>query len=246
MLSLAPIFLCIGTLITRPAFAVMALGLTVSLATSLGLSDAYSADFGLFVNSSLSSAAGSLLALVWTLLTRPFGMTLSLRRLLRSTWADLARTAAGRHLGDVDRLRARMIDRLAQLMPRLAASTGAQGLDGLAELRVGLSAVLLQQREAGLQPEAAARVQAVLDALQAHYERQLAQPQAAPLPADVALRYRIGQAIAVLAPIAGRHATAGDRDAAHEALHALAELKLTLCPAPAGGAPEVVVQGAPA
>jgi len=206
--------------VTRPAFAVTALGLTVTLATSLGLTDAYNADFGLFVNSSLASVAGSLLALVWTLLTRPAGATLSLHRLLRATWSDLAQTAGGRQLGDVDKLRARMIDRLAQLMPRLAGSTGLHGTDGLPELRVGLSAVLLQRERASLPPPAARRVQAVLDALALHYRRRLRLPFGTPLRAGARLSRRVQAAIAALAPL----------PEAQESLHALAELQLTLAP----------------
>jgi uncharacterized membrane protein YccC len=221
-LALAPIFLFIGTLVARPAFGVLAMGLTVTLATGLSLSDAYNADFGIFVNSSLSSAAGSLLALLWTLLTRPFGASLSLRRLLQATWSDLARTASGRQSGDLDELRARMIDRLGQLMPRLASSTGLHGTDGLPELRAGLSAVMLQREKPAL-PEAAQRkLQAALDALELHYRRRIQSPVA--LAASARLRWRIDSALRAIAPLAA------DSVDAHEALHALAELRLTLVP----------------
>ncbi len=219
-LALAPIFLLIGTLVARPAFAVIALGLTVTLATNLALGDAYSADFGVFANSGLAAIAGNLLAFVWTLLTRPFGASLSLHRLLHATWRDLARTAAGRQRGDVPELRARMIDRLSQLMPRLASSTGLHGTDGLPELRVGLSAVMLQQRRAALPAAAQLRVQAALDAVALHYRRRLQAPGA--LAAGAVLRGRLDRAIDTLAPLAP---TADD---AREALHALTELRLTL------------------
>jgi len=237
-LALAPMFLLIGTLVARPAFAAVALGLSVTLATSLGLTDAYSADFGLFVNSSVASVVGSLIALLWTLLTRPFSASLSLRRLLRSTWRDLAATAAGRHLDAVDTLRARMIDRLAQLMPRLAASTGLQGTDGLAELRVGFSTVLLQQELANLPAPAAREVQAVLDALALHYRRRLERPVAAPLAPSPLLGRRVARAIATLTPLAttvpeADNAAARARQAdAHEVLHALTELRLSLLTPP--------------
>ena len=223
-LALAPIFLLIGTLVSRPAFAVIALGLTVTLATNLALGDAYSADFGAFANGGLAAIAGNLLAFVWTLLTRPFGASLSLHRLLHATWRDLARTAAGRQRGDAPELRARMIDRLSQLMPRLASSTGLHGTDGLPELRVGLSAVQLQQRRPLLPAAAQARLQAALDAVALHYRRRLRVPGA--LAASAVLRGRIDRAVEALAPLAPRS------DDAHEALHALAELRLTLVAPP--------------
>ncbi|MBV8501234.1 MAG: FUSC family protein [Paucibacter sp.] len=234
VLGLAPFFLVLGTLMTRPNFAVMALGLTVSLASSLGLSEAYSADFGVFVNSTLASVAGSLLALLWTLLTRPFGASLSLHRLLRSTWTDLAHTAAGRHRGDLGRLRARMIDRLAQLMPRLAAATGRQGTDGLSELRVGLSAALLQREQLQLPAQAAREVQAVLDALELHYRRRQRLPMAQELQPSRQLHRRLDHAVATIGPLAIAAVAEGDEAAfarrvdAHEVLHALAELRLSL------------------
>jgi len=233
VLVLAPIFLVIGTLVTRPAFAITAMGLSVTLATGLGLSDAYNADFSAFVNSSVASIAGNLLALVWTLLTRPFGASLSLHRLLRASWADLARTAGGRHGSDIASLRARMIDRLSQLLPRLAASTGLQGTDGLAELRVGFSAVLLQRELPGLAPEAARRVQAVLDALELHYSRRLRLPVGQPLQAGTVLRGRIEAAIDGLAAglPEGRESREG-----RDALQALVELRLTLATNPMKGA----------
>ena len=223
VLALAPVFLILGTLVTRPAFAVIVMGLTVTLATSLGLSDSYSADFGLFVNSGLASVAGGVMALVWTLLTRPFGARLSLHRLLRATWADLADTAAGRHRADVNKLRARMIDRLAQLMPRLASATGLQGTEGLPELRVGLSAVLLQREEMQLPPQASHDVQAALDALALHYRRRAQVPVDTPLDPSALLRRRLNRAINELA-------TGPASEDAHEALHALVELRLTLTP----------------
>jgi len=221
-LALAPIFLLIGTLMGRPAFAVMAMGLTVTLATGLALTEAYNADFGIFVNGSLASMAGNLLALVWTLVTRPFGASLSLRRLLHATWGDLARTASGRQSGDIDELRGRMIDRLGQLMPRLASSTGLHGTDGLPELRVGLSAVMLQREKPALPEAAQRRLQAALDALELHYRRRIASP--VQLPVSDGLRRRVDAAIRTVAPLAA------DSVDAHEALHALAELRLTLTP----------------
>jgi len=221
-LALAPIFLLVGTLLARPAFAVIALGLTVTLATGLGLTDAYNADFGLFVNSSLASMAGNLLALLWTHVTRPFGASLSLRRLLHATWNDLARTASGRQSGDIDELRSRMIDRLGQLMPRLASSTGLHGTDGLPELRVGLSAVMLQREKPALTEEAQRRLQAALDALELHYRRRIESPVA--FEAGSSLRRRIDSAIRAVAPSAAESAEA------HEALHALTELRLALVP----------------
>ena len=219
-LVLAPPFLLVGTLANRPGFTIAAMTLTVAMASQLGLSGAYNADFTAYVNTNLASMAGIFLALVWTLLTRPFGAELALRRLVHASWADLVRTAAGRHAGSHADLSAVMLDRLSLLLPRLAARPEKPLTDGFSELRVGFSALDLQRHEAGLEPLAREAVQHTLQSLEQHYRARLqGAPQA---PADGALGQAIDRAIARLAAQRG--------GAAAEALNALAELRLTLCP----------------
>ncbi|MFG6490363.1 FUSC family protein [Roseateles sp. BYS78W] len=227
VLVLAPFFLVAGSYLARPAFAALALGLSVTVTLNLAVADAYRPDFMPLANGCVAGIAGSIWALVWTQLARPFGTRLSAHRLLRSAWQDLARTAAGRHRGDDDRLRAHMLDRLAQMMPRLAATSGSQGTEGLAELRVGLSAALLLRLRRQLRPPARLTLQRLLDALEIHYRRRLRTPASTALPPRPTLERRLAAALGAV----GHDAA----DAPREALHALIEIQLTLFPpAPAG------------
>lgn len=218
-LALFPPFLLVGSLATRPKFMIMAMTLTVSTASAMGLSGAYNANFTGFINSQLASITGILLALIWTRITRPFGVRLALRRLVHAWWADLARTSAGEHGGDHADLSARMRDRLSLLLPRLAASGHDRLTDGFSELRVGLAVLDLQRVEAQLDPASAQAVHHVLQAVAAHYQGRLKGAVSVPPPElDVLVRDALRK-------------VSQDREVMpHDALRALTELRLTLCP----------------
>ncbi|MCQ4384107.1 FUSC family protein, partial [Clostridioides difficile] len=82
----------------------------------------YDADFFVFLNSNLAGVAGLLFAYVWTRATRPFGAELAVRRLLRSGWEDVARSASTQPLAAQRNHASRMLDRVTHLLPRLGAS----------------------------------------------------------------------------------------------------------------------------
>lgn len=219
-MALAVPFLLIGTLATKPQFTTVAMTLTVTTASVMGLSGAYSADFLTFFNGNLASISGVLFALVWTLLTRPFGAEMALRRLVHATWADLSRTAAGRHDGDYAQLTSRMIDRLNLLLPRLAASGDDRLTDGFTELQVGFNTLDLQRDEHQLPGPAGEAIHEVLQSLSRHFEtRADAQAAAASLPR---LARDIDAALRATAREAG--------PAAREALNALTSLRVCLLP----------------
>lgn len=220
VMLLALPFLLVGTLIAQPRFNMIAMLLTVNTATFIGLQGAYQADFTAFLNGNLAGVAGVLFALVWTLLTRPFGTELALRRLVHASWRDLANTAAGHAVTDHARLTARMLDRLGQLIPRLAASGNDSVTDGFKELRVGFSTLELQREELDLSGATRDAIQAVLDALADYYRRCLAERTHQAPQAD--LQQRIDAAIARI--VTRRTA------AARIALNALVELRVALLP----------------
>jgi len=219
VLALALPFLPLGTLALRPSFAPMAMTLTVCTASFLGLSGAYDADFADFVNSNLAGITGAFGALAWTLLTRPFGTGLALRRLVRSLWRDLVRHAWGRHQSEHAALGDRMLDRLSLLLPRLAASAHDRVTDGFSELRVGFSVLDLQGSGAPTGPVGQS-LRRVLGAVAAHYRARL----------DQTLRPHAAQALGRRIDCA-LHTLAGQESPqARLARHALAELRITLCP----------------
>ncbi len=195
-LVLAPVFLGVGALIPRPELSLMTLLLAANLAGDLGLQGRYSGDFTSYADGGLAIAAGLLFALVWTLATRPFGAELAARRLVHAGWSDLAELASGARLRDHATLASRTLDRLGQLMPRLAANpTPTFGaIDGLAELRIGYNIIALQRNRRALPEPARAPVDAVLRGVAAFFRRCTAQGRRDAAPAvlrediDTALR----------------------------------------------------------
>ncbi|WP_159876005.1 MULTISPECIES: FUSC family protein [Aquitalea] len=221
---LAVPFLLVGTLFTRPQFTMIAMMLTVNTATFLSLQGAYDTDFNAFFNGNVATVVGVSFALLFSLLVRPFGIELAIRRLRRASWHDLARMAAGRKLDDYPQLTARMLDRLGQLIPRLAASGHDQLPQAFSELRTGFSVLHLQRDENALPGPAGQRVQQVLDDVAVHYRHALALRQQAPTREQ--LLQRIDAAL--------DQVLATSRRSDHQVLtvlNALVELRLTLFPA---------------
>jgi uncharacterized membrane protein YccC len=221
---LAVPFLLVGTLFTRPQFTMIAMMLTVNTATFLSLQGAYDTDFNAFFNGNVATVVGVSFALLFSLLVRPFGIELAIRRLRRASWHDLARMAAGRELDDYPQLTARMLDRLGQLIPRLAASGHDQLPQAFSELRTGFSVLHLQRDENALPGPAGQRVQQVLDDVAVHYRQALALRQQPQTRAQ--LLQRIDTAL--------DQVLSTSRRSDHHVLtvlNALVELRLTLFPA---------------
>ncbi len=175
VLVLAPAFLALGLMMTRPAHAMTGLLVAVNVASFVALQNRYSADFASFANDGLASAAGIGFALAWATVTRPFGSAWAARRLLHAGWTDLADIAAGNRRADPDRLAGRSLDRLGQLVPRLGSLDDRvlANVDGFAEVRVGFNIVELQRARPAL-GAAAGLTDAVLEAVSRLYAAQRA------------------------------------------------------------------------
>lgn len=175
VLAFAPPFLALGLLIPRPQSNMLAMLLTVNGATFIALQDRYSADFTTFINGAVASLAGVGFALVWTQLTRPFGSELAASRLVRAGWSDLAETAAGARRRDHARLSGRILDRLGQLVPRLAAVEDRElkKVDGYAEVRLGFNVLMLQKERERLTTGGSSSVGAVLSGVADFYRSRL-------------------------------------------------------------------------
>lgn len=171
VLVFAPPFLFLGLLIPKPQFNMLAMLLTVNSASFIALQDRYAADFTTFTNEAIAALAGIGFALVWTLLSRPFGAEIAARRLVHAGWADIAETASGERRDDHERLSGRILDRLGQLVPRLAAieHRDLKKVDGFAEVRLGFNVLMLQQQRRHLRGSAAASIGAVLSDISEFY-----------------------------------------------------------------------------
>jgi uncharacterized membrane protein YccC len=175
VVAFAPPFLLLGLIIPKPQFNMLAMLLTVNTASFIALQDRYTADFATFANEAVAALSGIGFALVWTLLTRPFGAEIAARRLVRAGWADLAETAAGEHGEDHQRLSGRILDRLGQLVPRLAAVEDRElkKVDGFAEVRLGFNVLMLQQERSHLRGSSASCVGAVLSGIAEFYRARI-------------------------------------------------------------------------
>jgi uncharacterized membrane protein YccC len=183
-LVLAPPFLLIGAFIPRPELSLITLLLATNLAGDLALQGRYSADFISYAEGGIAIAGGVLFALIWTLVTRPFGAELAARRLIRAGWDDLAQLAAGKHAPDHATLTSRTLDRLGQLVPRLASdeASSLRGVDGLAELRMGYNVLALQRNRRALPSEARAPVDSLLRGIAAYFRQCAAKGERLPAP----------------------------------------------------------------
>lgn len=222
VLVFAPPFLVMGLLIPRPQTNLLAMLLAVNGATFIALQDRYTADFASFTNSAIAALAGIGFALVWTLVTRPFGSELAAWRLVRAGWTDLAETAAGIRRADHERLSGRILDRLGQLVPRLAGIEDRElkKVDGYADVRLGFNVLMLQKERGQLGSAAAASVSEVLIGVSDFYRSRLKAKRAID-PADE-LRVSIDRGLEAVAQ--------NKREPGRASLDALVGLRRALFP----------------
>lgn len=186
--SLATLFavplLLLGTLAGRPQYAGTVVLLAVQTISTITIQDSYRADFPLFADMALSTASGVVFALIWVRLTRPFGMLWAVQRLAREGWASLAELTEGRR-HDFTRVVSRVIDRVSQLLPRIAQlDDGGQAFgDAIQELRICFRLLELQQAR----PHTEGALEALFGQLGDHFQACAGARRQLPLPAGLAL-----------------------------------------------------------
>jgi uncharacterized membrane protein YccC len=227
-------FILVGTLIPRPQFNLATMLVAVNTATFISIQDAYDADFFIFVNSNLAGLAGLLYAYLWTRVTRPFGAELAASRLMRSSWADVVLSASTRPIEDQRNLAARMLDRLMQLIPRLAATDDNRhpSIESFRDLRIAFNAVDLRRLRLKLGSETSASIDHVLDGIRGHFETCVARRKRQPVPES--LMSAIDTALArvgALGLLNTANSTALYTKQLRDAQHALVGLRLSLFPA---------------
>jgi uncharacterized membrane protein YccC len=209
MLVLAPPFLLCGAMMGTPALAFPGMAIAVNGATLLSLQSAYDADFPTFINAGIAAVIGMAIAAVVTAITRSVGAEWSARRLMRQGWTALEVAALRRGQRDRGLLAAHLLDRLRQLMPRLATAdaennTAAWRLMG--DLRVGLNIVDLRRARHELPDSARRAIDAMLDQLAAYFHQRAAGKSADPARL-------LGDIDSALGAIAALGDTEGRRDA---------------------------------
>ena len=199
-LVFAPVFLILGVLIAIPATNFIGLAIAANAAGLLSLADVYNADFNTFVNNALATIVGMATAAAVTRIVRSVGAVWSARRLLRANRQDIARVAAQQGALDQATLTALILDRLCELIPRLAASApqaDRAAANALVDLRTGLNVVHLQRDSAELPAEARGVIATMLNAVAEHFHRR------APQRPDDALLGDIDRAIVAVTTTSG-------------------------------------------
>jgi uncharacterized membrane protein YccC len=235
VLVFAPPFLVLGALIPHARFNMLAMLMTVNTASFIALQNRFSADFIGFANEAVGAICGVGLALIWTYIARPFGAEISARRLVQAGWADLAATASGQRRSDHEKLSSRMLDRLGQLVPRLAALDNRyiSEVDGFAEVRIGFNILSIQGQMPHLLPAERRHVARVLTAVAGLYRQRAARRTAVKPQPEL-----LGLLDMAMASCSGRNAAGAA--AVLDALVGLRRILFPYAPPPAGyDAPDI-------
>jgi len=192
--ALAPPLLIVGTFTGRPTFNTGVLLLTSQTISDLAIGNHLSANFEIFVNSSLGMLAGLVFAIVWNAVARPFGTEIAAGRLAEATWRDQLKLVDPGYRGEITEALARAVDRTAQWLPRLAMTSG-EPLMSMAAVRDLCVSLALIDLRAHMETEAEApQLVEILEASERHFEQCLDQRRS--LPPDEEILSLIDQAIA--------------------------------------------------
>jgi uncharacterized membrane protein YccC len=199
-LVFAPTFLVLGALIAMPATNFSGMVIAVNVASLLSISDVYNANFAAYANNALATVVGMAAAATFTRIVRSVGAEWSARRLMRANRREIARVASHQGTLDQSTLTALMLDRLCELVPRLAASVphaDRAAAAALLDLRTGLNVVHLRRDSADLPVEVHAAIGRALDGIAGYFRTR------APRPPDGALRGDIDRAIVAVTVASG-------------------------------------------
>ncbi|CAH2782662.1 MAG: Tetrapartite efflux system, inner membrane component FusBC-like [uncultured Caballeronia sp.] len=215
-------FILIGTLILRPQFNLATMLTAVNTATFISIQGTYDANFLTFMNSNLAEPAAA--------------------RLIRSGWRDVALSASTRPVDDQKNHTARIIDRLMQIIPRLAASDDKRhpSIESFHDLRIAFNSLDLRRLRRRLHDADLASVDHVLEGVHAYFQQCVERGVRQPVPAsletaiDIALERMTRRGGAVQAEAAAVEAAQPDQMAPgrqiRDALHALVGMRLSLFP----------------
>ena len=224
------LFVPLGLLMSRPKWALISTLVALTTATFLGIDSVYDANILSFLNGNLAGLAGVMFASVMTGVIRPFGMDAATARLIRSSWRDVVLSGSALSLDQQRDLNARMLDRLMQLIPRVAASDDYKhpSTESLRDMRVALNTLDLRRFSGKISGELPVVLNRVLDDVRSHYERCLESGERQPVPPMLAV-----DVDAAVTRIMAGFAAAPDEPGyklRKGVLHALIGLRLSLLP----------------
>lgn len=174
-------YIAIGVLIAQPGFNLVAMMLAVNTALLANIQSIHDANYVEIFNANLANAVAIMFAPVWAIIVRPIGSSVAAQRLVRASWLDLAQVAS-RRANATNTLGAHMVDRLGQLVPRLAASKSKLASDGFEELRLGFGAISLQQAVSIMPRHTRRPLRRVLFGIAKHFRANLRVGHIVPCP----------------------------------------------------------------
>ncbi|ANB76437.1 fusaric acid resistance protein [Paraburkholderia phytofirmans OLGA172] len=223
-------FVPLGLLMPRPKWALISTLVALTAATFLGIGSAYDANILSFLNGNLAGLAGVTFASVMTGVIRPFGTDAATARLTRSSWRDVVLSGSNLSIDHQRDLNARMLDRLMQLIPRVAPSEDYEhpSTESLRDMRIALNTLDLRRLSGKFSGELPAVLNRVLDDVRSYYERCLESGERQSVPPT--LTVDVDAAIArVMADFAADPGVPSYK-LRKGALHALIGLRLSLFP----------------
>jgi uncharacterized membrane protein YccC len=180
---LAIVLIPAGIALAIPRYAVVGLALVVGFSVELGLQSSYAADLATILNANSAFVVGGIVALVVTGLIRAIGVRESADRLVRAGLRDLANVSDRSVPSSRVEWVSRMLDRVGLLFYRGAGSQDGpkhEFADALADLRIGVNIIEIQEIEPRLTAAGRAAVETLLDGIAVHF-RALAHDSVRPL-----------------------------------------------------------------
>jgi uncharacterized membrane protein YccC len=147
----------------------------LTAATFLDIGNAYDANILSFLNANLAGLAGVTFASVMMGGIRPFGTDAAMARLTRSSWRDVVLSGTALSVDQQRDLNARMLDRLMQLIQRVAPSEDYThpSIESLRDMRIALDTLDLRRLSGKFSGELPVVLNHVLDEVRSHYEQCL-------------------------------------------------------------------------
>jgi uncharacterized membrane protein YccC len=148
IVTLAPALVWMGYIQADPARSARALPMLSCFIVAMGFLDRFQADFAAFINTGLAQVGGIVTTLAVTKLFRSINSRWTAYRIVRQSWADLARLADPAQPLAAEAWTAQAVDRLGQVAARMALTDPDDILhaaDGLSELRIGRNIIHIRQ-----------------------------------------------------------------------------------------------------
>lgn len=182
MLSLSPVLIVCGALLTVPRYSPLAFNFIIGVLGANIITDRFEPDFAGYLNSGLATLTGIYFALVMMNLTQFLWVDGAVWRTLKAGRLDIAHERYGT-ASAATAWRSRMMHRIALMTPRLArieAETDRSTLDALRDMMTGLSLSQLAALRSRLAPEIASEANTILHSVASYFGQVARQHALAP------------------------------------------------------------------